>query len=233
MLKYLKSEKFKKADEVSLKDLTLKTVFLITLASGKRRGEIHALRNEIAASPDNDKLFLKPTADFLGKTHMITHGEGTFKEIILPRLQCNQGSGPTDALLCPVECMYLYRERTRAIRTPEQKKLFISYMPGIKKDIGKPTISNYLKQTVIDAYLCAESNPDMVPRPNMHPHEIRQVATSLKLAKGATMADVVAAGCWKSPTTFIKHYMQDYRVDTVTKLCSLNCIAAGTALNNE
>ena len=43
VLNFLHSGKFKHWDTLSDKDLTLKTVFLFALATGKRRSEIHAV----------------------------------------------------------------------------------------------------------------------------------------------------------------------------------------------
>ena len=47
VLNFFRSGRFKQWDLLSDRDLTLKTVFLLALATGKRRGELHALAKDV------------------------------------------------------------------------------------------------------------------------------------------------------------------------------------------
>ena len=231
VLRYLRSSVFTDSTQTTLQLLTFKTTFLLALASGKRRGEIHALEQNYKSKNDSSTIILKPRADFLGKTHIITKGKGTFSEIELPHLTDNaEGQGHP---LCPVATLLQYIERTKAIRHTNQKRLIISFLPHVQKDISKTTISNYIRQAVVKAYEFASTEfpEDEFTLPHMHAHEVRQVACSIKAATGATMDEILKAGTWSNPNAFITRYLQDYTVDSITKLCSLPFVAAESIIN--
>ena len=53
-----------------LKHLTLKSAFLLALASGKRRSEIHAwVANKVSNLGYWEKVALFPSSDFIAKTN--------------------------------------------------------------------------------------------------------------------------------------------------------------------
>ena len=81
VFRFLRSEIFTGSTTTPLNLLTFKLTFLLALASGKRRGEIHALDNKIQTVGKGNKIILKPRLDFLGKTHVITNGK-----VPLPKL---------------------------------------------------------------------------------------------------------------------------------------------------
>ena len=58
-----------------LKHLTLKTAFLLPLASGKRRSEIHAwLANKVSNLGQWEKVALFPSSDFIAKSQLAREG---------------------------------------------------------------------------------------------------------------------------------------------------------------
>ena len=62
---------FEPIDKTDLKCLTFKTVFLLTIASGRRRSEIHALlgtEDSIRCGLKASSVFLQFFAGFLAKT---------------------------------------------------------------------------------------------------------------------------------------------------------------------
>ena len=68
VLHQLTKAPFEPLKEASLKHLTFKTVFLLTLGSGKRRSEIHAwLHRNIRHQSDWSKMSLYPSPSFLSK----------------------------------------------------------------------------------------------------------------------------------------------------------------------
>ena len=68
VLHQLTKAPFEPLKEASLKHLTFKTVFLLALGSGKRRGEIHAwLHKNIRHQSDWSKVSLYPSPSFLSK----------------------------------------------------------------------------------------------------------------------------------------------------------------------
>ena len=93
VLEFFKSKSFQVWDKVSDKHLTLKTVFLLALASGKRRGEIHALaRDGVAHSFGQEKgMLLRPIPGFISKTQLKTGDVGALKKIFIPSLPEEEG----------------------------------------------------------------------------------------------------------------------------------------------
>ena len=67
VLKYLRDH-LEPIKSISLKHLTLKTVFLNSLASAQRVSEIHAIANDFSNEEDWSAVFLEPVASFVAKT---------------------------------------------------------------------------------------------------------------------------------------------------------------------
>lgn len=57
-------------------------------------------------------------------------------------------------------------------------------------------------------------------------HQIRAISNSLAFFNGSSMEQVMVAGCWKVPTTFIDYYLRDMSV-TSLGLSRLGPIVAG------
>ena len=231
VLRYLKFGALGPTGLLSLRDLTLKTVFLLTLASGKRRGEIHALDNNVFKVQGNwDSIVLRPRADFLGKTHFTTNGAGTFSEIILPALTKADGATLQDISLCPVKTLRVYRAKTEKIRTEAQKRLIISYARSKVTDISKRCISNYLRWIVEQAYTDLAGNGELCKAMKMKPHDIRGIAMTLKSCSQVSMHEILAAGVWSSMSTFLKFYVKDFCHNETSELYSLGPFVAAESV---
>ena len=78
---------FEPIKEVSLKHLTFKTVFLLSLGSDKRRSEIHAwLHKNIILQSDWSKVSLYPSLSFLSKNQLAMEGPGSVAPVVIPVL---------------------------------------------------------------------------------------------------------------------------------------------------
>ena len=70
----------KQWDLLSDRDLTLKTVFLLALATGKRIGELLALAKDVRwLSGAVRAVEISPVREFLSKTHVKTKGLGALR----------------------------------------------------------------------------------------------------------------------------------------------------------
>ena len=77
VLRQLSKVHFEPIKEASLKHLTFKTVFLLTLGSGKCRSEIHAWQNRnIIHQSDWSKVSLYPSPNFLSQESAGQRGSG-------------------------------------------------------------------------------------------------------------------------------------------------------------
>ena len=88
VLNALTMKPFEPLKSISMKALTIKTLFLVALATGKRRGELHAIdRESLSHSPDWERVSLRVHPGFVHKTQVIT-GE-TFGPINISALIVN------------------------------------------------------------------------------------------------------------------------------------------------
>ena len=178
VLEFFRSKQFASWDSISDRELTLKTVFLLSLATGKNRSELHAFTYEGTklVHGDNPGVILHPEGAFVSKTHLRTGGLGALRPVFVPSLTVEEDS-PESSLLCPVVALRHYLSRSRAYRSPTQKNLFISWVPGHLSDIRPQTLSNYIKQAVLLAYKEADSS--LIESLKIKPHSVRHVSTSL------------------------------------------------------
>ena len=232
VLRYLKHGKLAPTAMLSKRELTLKTVFLLALATGKRCGEIHALDSEVFKVNDSyDSIILKPRSDFLSKTHFTSTGAGTFSQVVVPSLMIDSSSDLQDHSLCPVKTLQIYRNHSELVRTPEQKRLIISFMPSKKTDITKQCIANYLRWIVQQAYTDTANDPLACTELKMRPHDVRGLATTLKSFTHVTMADLLAAGVWTTMSTFLRFYCKEFTRSEISDLYALSpFVAAGSIL---
>ena len=100
------------------KFLTWKTVFLIALASGRRRSEIHAFTFKgCSHSKGWSKVILKPDPAFLAKNQLASQGSSIFSEIEIPALtNCLGQQDKEDRSLCPVRALRHYLSRMSDLR---------------------------------------------------------------------------------------------------------------------
>ena len=224
VLQYLQSPRFHDA-KVTLKDLTLKAVFLLSLALGKRRSEIHALqRSSLVFTDDLSEVTVQPHSKFLSKTYLSSRGTGAIKPLTVPALPTDQ----TVQTLCPVRSLKRYVDVTDKFRSPGQRCLFISFIKSLDRDFSVQTISSYIKQLIIAAYKAIEAEPDAVLKQkyNVKAHQVRHVAHSLGQVGSLSFNDIIRTGGWTTSSTFIKHYLQDLSSDSVQRLASVGSFVA-------
>ena len=227
VLRYLKTGKLGHTALLSPRDLTLKVVFLLALATGKRRSEIHALDREVGKVGDTwDAVRLRPRADFLGKTHFATGGAGTFSEIVVPAITAADGYELADLSLCPVRTLQIYLTESNKYRSEGQQRLIISYVKNKVDDIKKQTVSNYLKLVVERAYAASAGDVEVQQLYQMKAHDLRGIAASLKASRNATMGEILSSGVWQSASTFLKHYVKHFSRDELSNLYSLGPFVA-------
>ena len=193
---------------VSLQLLTWKTVFLTLLASGGRRGEVHAIEyNTVRHSKDWKSVTLQPHVDFISKTHVRSGGAQRLDHFKI--LSIADFVGPDlekDRKLCPVRALKIYLARTQNMRN-STKLLFISYRPEHKGDICKNTISGWVRKLIQFVYKNADQETATLA--GTKTHHIRAMAASLAYRGGVDVEDLLRACHWKHETTFTSFYLKD------------------------
>ena len=160
VLEFLKSGRFAQWSALTDKELTLKTVFLLALATGKRRSELHALTQDVEwiSQGESRSVVLHPDPAFVSKTQLSSRGLGALRPFSVQAIDSASLSlTEEDKLLCPVRTLLFYLDRVKEFRSPAQKRLIISYQRGLEKDLSSQTISRYIKEAIILAH--KESDP--------------------------------------------------------------------------
>ena len=116
---------------VELKFLTFKRVFLLSLASGARRGEIHTLdRYHTRWSSNGKSIFLRPYVGFMTKTHVALDPSTVLTGFWIKLLSA----------LCPGRALQFYLYRTDPNRTAK-KLLFLPLRERASRKLSPNTIS--------------------------------------------------------------------------------------------
>ena len=158
--------------DIDLKHLTLKTAFLLALASGKRRSEIHAwVANKVSNLGQWEKVALFPSSDFIAKNQLAREGSQSVSLVTIPALTTIvDRQFKEDRTLCPVWALRFYLDWTKDLRG-SLSLLFISFKKGHTSDIRLATLSSWLKQTIPLCYKQADQQAlDLV---QVKAHDIR------------------------------------------------------------
>ena len=127
----------------SLRDLTRKTLFLLSLATARRVGELQAVSAEVSSSSGGD-LFLSYLPEFRAKSESASNP--------LPRsfrvrsLHDFVGSLPGEMLLCPVRALQVYLRCTASLSSRPQSLLVSPRAPS--RPMSKNALSFFLRSVI-------------------------------------------------------------------------------------
>ena len=183
--------------------LAQKMLFLLSLASAKRIGELHALSYRVSHSRNWGEVSSSFVPGFVAKTQDPSSLAPRFEGFTVPALP-NARNNRNGRLLCPVRAVRRYLDRTAAHR-PCCERLFVTAGHS-KKEISKTTVSFWLRKTISRAY---ELSGTEQPVPTPRARETRGIAPSLLFKKNFAVDQVLKAGTWLRHTTFTRHYSRD------------------------
>lgn len=193
--------------KASLENLTLKTVFLVALASGRRRSEVHALSFDEACirfSKGLASVTLLTEPGFLAKNQVA--GKPSEK-IVIPSLISFTGKDISDYKLCPVRALKAYVTRTSEAEVRNgRKRLFIPFKVDKTGEITASTISYWISRTIRKAY--DNSNKDLQTLSSVRAHELRALSASWAYFNGVPMNDIMQSAYWRGHSTFSDYYLR-------------------------
>ena len=110
VLNELTKAPFEPMKDTDLKHLTLKTAFLLALASGKCCSEIHAwVANKVSNLGQWEKVALFPSSDFIAKNQLAREGSQSMPPLtILAPTTIVDRQFKEDRTLCPVRALRYY-----------------------------------------------------------------------------------------------------------------------------
>lgn len=223
-------------EPISVCNLTFlahKTAFLLLLASGARRGELHALDIKKFVKYDKPESFwLAPNDSFRAKNYNVNTGQCDFKGFKITSLKDYLGPDLAEEnKLCPVRCLKEYLKRTKHKRGAV-RSLFISNNPNKPcKGVHINSISAWMKSVISRAYDTVSNDKSALL--NRSAHEIRAQAASYSLYANYSMEQIMRQCRWSQHTTFTSYYLKDVagQLDGLLVLPPLT--AAGSVINRK
>ena len=205
VLAYITSPPFEPIMKASLWHLTLKTVFLLKLASGQRRNELHALSCDERCHrfwANGGLVTLITAPGFLGKNQK---PQDSTPWIVIPALGLSVGDHP-DRKLCPVRVLKAYLERTKELEVRRGRTRLFLNPKKPESDISPAHISIWIKKLVQDAHEHARVKHLRLAK--VTAHDVRKFLASWAAFNGAPFNEIMQAAYWKSQTTFTSFYLK-------------------------
>lgn len=206
VLTYLSKEPFEPLPSVSLMFLSMKTAFLLSMASAKRVSEVHAFsmdKQHLRFSSIDGSLTIRTQVGFLAKNQLPSKAPDS---ITIPCLYNGNRKTGFNKVLCPVRAVKIYLKRTKAIRG-SRNRLFIPTKGN--HDIKKSTISNWVKYTIKMAY--QNITKRQLSFLKIRSHELRAFSASWAYFNSIPLNEILDAAVWSSSSTFAQFYLRDFR----------------------
>ena len=200
VLEFLRSSAFEPLHQASLRELTKKTLFLLSLATARRVGELQAVAKDVSYMGDDIHLSYLP--EFLAKSE--SEANPLPRSFIVKSLRDFAGGDDQELLLCPVRALRIYLARTERL-VPHPRTLFVSPRCSYRS-LSKNALSFFLRE-VISQSSSSGSGPGPSSRPRAH--SIRGIATSVSFIKNRNVKNVLEAATWKSSNVFTSFYLKD------------------------
>ena len=160
VLEYLPGPVFEPLSSKPLRVITVKTLFLLALATAKRVGELQALSHCVVSQGLDIYVLYLP--EFVAKTK--SERNPLPRSFFVKSLSEFVGDLPKERLLCPVNAVLIYLDTTSSL-TPRPQSLFVSpHCPS--HALSKNALSFFLRQVISDvgAIFCWSSQGSQCPR---------------------------------------------------------------------
>ena len=218
LLTYLVSPAFEPLSQASFRALTLKTLFLMALATAKRVGDLQALVSVVTFVAGDVCLSYIP--QFVAKSESLTH---SIPRSFLVKSLADFAAGlDTDLLLCPVRALRLYLLRARSL-SPGRHRLFVSPRRP-SRAMSKNAVSFFLREVISAA---GAARPQVG---SLRAHEVRSVSTSVAFHRNWSVTSVLESATWASSSVFSSFYLRDIQHEYDGLLSLGPFVAAGSRI---
>ena len=218
VLTYLVSPAFEPLSQASFCALTLKTLFLLALATAKRVVELQALSSIVTFVAGDACLSYIP--QFVAKSESLTR---SIPRSFLVKSLADFAAGlDIDLLLCPVRALRLYLLRARSL-SPCHHPLFVSPRRH-SRAMSKNGVSFFLRE-VISAAEAARPHVG-----SLRAHEVRSVSMSVAFHRNWSVSSVLESATWASSSVFSSFYLRDIQHEYDGLLSLGPFVAAGSRI---
>lgn len=196
---------------LSMKQLTLKTVSLIALTSADRGQTIHLMNIDNTVVSDNGISFV--IFDKLKNTRR------TLKPKVVECVSSDISSlCVSDYVTAYLDKTSMWRDQQAELGKPKPSQLFLSWIT--KRPVTKQSIRRWLTQTL---------NLAGIDTSQFSSHSYRGAGLSYAYSKGVPIEKIISHGDWQSVNTFHKYYSAPNQ-DTPVGQIILNSFRSGECL---
>ena len=218
VLTYLVSPAFEPLSQASFRALTMKTLFLLALATAKRVGELQALSSVVTFVAGDACLSYIP--QFVAKSESLTR---SIPRSFLVKSLADFAAGlDDDLLLCLVRALRLYLPRARSL-SPGRHRLFVSPRRPTRH-LSKNALSFFLREVISAA---GATRPQVG---SLRAHEVRSVSTSVAFHRNWSVSSVLESATWASSSVFSSFYLRDIQHEYDGLLSLGPFVAAGSRI---
>ena len=239
VLSFLWGPPFEPLSSCSLRDLTRKVLFLLSLATARGVGKLQAISSQVSSSGGD--LFLSYLPEFRAKTE--TSVRPLPRSFPVQSLLDFVGSLPDKLLLCPVRALRLYLSHTASLPS-RPRFLFVSPLSP-SHSLSKNVCSFFIHEVIAEVYSSAgrslpsapssssssvSSSSFSRPRSSVRAHGVRGVATSWAFHLNAPLASILESATWSSPSVFPSFYVSDVQFSSSSGYGLSPLVAAGSVV---
>ena len=183
-------------DSMSIRDLSIKTAFLMALVSASRPSDLVRIDATSMKESDNGYSFncIEPKEFKIAIAHSTTTSKPNVKRIFI-------GKYPDDSHLCPFLAVQSLLQRTTEWRSNNSKKksLFLITRSSYTQ-ASVDTVAGWIKSVI----QCSSSSATA--------KDIRATSASLAQKAGIDLATILSLGNWTSNSTYQKFYQRGIRL---------------------
>ena len=103
--------------------------------------------------------------------------------------------------VCPCRTTLCYLDVVASRRASHHRTLLLHHSVDNPRSLTPEAVARYIIKLVRWAYSQASAIS-----PPCRAHDVRKIAASMQALSGESLSDVLQAGQWSSPFTFLKHY---------------------------
>ena len=211
----LRGPPFEPLSSCSLQDLTHKVLFLLSLATARRVGELHTVSSSVSFSGGD--IFLSYLPEFGAKSESAANPLPC--SFCVRSLRDFVGTLPGELLLCPVHALQVYLDRTSSL-SPHLRSLFVSPRSP-SRPLPKNTLSFFLRSIILQSF----------PSPSsVCAHSICGMATSTAFSRDVPISSILEAATWSSSTVFTSFYLCEVEFSSSSGFSLGSVVAAGAVI---
>ena len=236
VLSLLRGAPFEPLVSCSLRDLTRKLLFLLSLATARRVGKLQAVAANVSFSGGD--AFLSYLPEFRAKSE--SAARPIPRSFRVPSLTDFVGSLPDELLLCPVRALCVFLRRTSSL-SPRPRSLFVAPRSP-SRSLSKNALSYFLRSVILQSLSLAPAASSLpstssasraassAAGTSFQAHSVCSVAMSTAFAHNVPVSALLEAASWSSASVFMSLYLRDVQFKSTQGFSLGPFVAAGAVV---